>query len=83
MNANQVQAKILRLFSIDSFEYLQVDGTKLSVGTNQLLNGDEVIESAIKRKGHTMYIRKKHDDQVATLANSQSKEPSVEEVCIL
>ena len=78
MSPNQVQAKILQLFSIDSFEYLKVDGRNLSVGINQLLNGDEVIESAIKRKGHTMYIRKKSDNQVPS---SESRmEPSVEEV---
>lgn len=78
MSVNQVQAKVLRLFAINSFEYLEVNGTNLFVGTNQLLNGDEVIESAVKRKGHTMYIRKQPNSQES---NSQSiTEPSIEEV---
>ena len=73
MSANQVQAKVLKLFSISSFEYLEVNDTNLSVGIKQLLTGDEVIESAIKRKGHTIYIRKKPVSQSII-------EPSVEEV---
>lgn len=59
VSVNQVKAKVLQLFSIRSFEYLKVNGTNLSVENNQLLNGDEVIASAIKRKGHTMYIMEK------------------------
>ena len=48
MSENQVQAKVLKLFSISSFEYFEVNGTNLSVGIKQLFTGDEVIKSAIK-----------------------------------
>ena len=75
MNVDQVKAKVLQLFSIRSFEYLKVNGTNLSVENNQLLNGDEVIASAIKRKGHTMYIKEKPITQV-------SLESTIEEVYV-
>ena len=41
-------SKSRKTFAINS---LEVNGTNLFAGINQLLNGDEVIESAVNEKG--------------------------------
>ena len=56
MSTKKVQAKIMNLFALKKFLYLQVDGKNLRVSANQVYNGDQLIESAIKRNGNIVYI---------------------------
>ena len=58
MNADQVKAKVLREFTgISVFSYLQLDGgVRLTISSQQHLDGNEVITSAKKRNGNVVYI---------------------------
>lgn len=61
MTAEQVQAKIKQQCSLQKFQFLQAHGRKLDVASHQLVNGDELIESATKRNENRVYIAKLPD----------------------
>ena len=59
-SAEQVQARIKQQFALKNFQFLQVHGKKLN-DSYQLVNGDELIESAPKRHENRVYITKLPD----------------------
>ena len=61
MSVEQVQARIKQQFALKKFQFLQVHGKKLNVDSYQLVNGDELIESATKRHENRVYITKLPD----------------------
>ena len=58
MSVDQVKAKILQEFSaISTMSYLQLNGgIKISISSQQNLDGNEVITCAKKRNGNILYI---------------------------
>ena len=83
MSVNQVKAKLLQFFLIHSFEYLKVNNTNLSVENNQLLNGNEIIESAIKERAHNVHHRKTHYPSVNQFAIGNGTEVAIFVFCYL
>ena len=63
MSSEQVQVRIKQQCALKNFQFLQVDGKKLSIASHQLVNGDELIESAIKRNENRVYITKFPDKE--------------------
>ena len=59
--------RIKQLFALKKFQYLQVNGRKLSVDPKQLVNGDELIESGTKKNGNKVYIAKLSEDVVCDM----------------
>lgn len=63
MSSEQVQVRIKQQCALKNFQFLQVHGKKLSIASHQLVNGDELIESAIKRNENRVYITKFPDKE--------------------